>query len=588
MDSSRSLASSRFGAAFYAWLRARWTARLALRSDIKLALAASLAWAVLYNVQFWHQAIEAMWSPTPRAALFLLSLFVVVVCLQALLLALVPTRLGMRIAASVLFPVAALGSYFANAYGAVMNQDMLRNVLQTDPAEVGALINFDLIAHFVLLGVLPALLVWRIALPSSTWRAGLRQRLIFIGAALVLCSVALFACSANYAVFFRAHKPVRYSLSPAAPVVSLAGLLSAERRRDPHAPLINVAGAVQRTAAPGRKPLVLFLVVGETARAADFQLGGYARATNPRLEGMPGLVYYDHATSCGTSTAISVPCMFSHLPRERFDVEQADRYTNLLDSLVKAGLSVEWRDNNAGCKGVCARVVDVAYPGESDRLHCPNSYCYDEVMLSDLTARLDAVRTDTVVIFHAIGSHGPAYSERYPPQFEIFKPACRSNELQHCSREEIVNAYDNSIAYTDYMLSRQIQLLQAHADRLDSVLLYASDHGESLGEQGIYLHGMPYGFAPRVQKEVPMLFWASNGYRERTGLSMACMRSHAHDAVSHDNIYHTVLGAMAVRDAAYDPAMDLFAGCRGSMPQVTKNAARRHEPIAFVANQRLK
>jgi lipid A ethanolaminephosphotransferase len=588
MDSSRSLASTRFGAAFYAWLRARWTARLALRSDVALALAASLAWAVLYNLQFWHQAIDAMWSPTPRAALFLVSLFVVVVCLQALLLALVPTRLGMRIAASALFPIAALGSYFANAYGAVMNEDMLRNVLQTDAAEVGGLVNFDLVAHFVLLGVIPALLVWRIALPSSTWRVRLRQRLIFIGSTLALCAVALFACSANYAVFFRAHKPVRYSLSPAAPVVSLAGLLSAEQRRDPHAPLINVAGTVQRTAAPGHKPLVLFLVVGETARAADFQLGGYARATNPRLEGVPGLVYYDHAASCGTSTAISVPCMFSHLSRERFDVEQADRYTNLLDSLVKAGLTVEWRDNNAGCKGVCARVVNLAYPGTSDPVHCPNSYCYDEVMLSDLTARLDTLQHDTVVIFHTIGSHGPAYSERYPPQFEIFKPACRSHELQRCSREEIVNAYDNSIAYTDYVLSRQIALLQAHADRLDSVLLYASDHGESLGEQGIYLHGMPYGFAPRVQKEVPMLFWASHGFQERTGLSMACMRSHAHDAVSHDNIYHTVLGAMAVHDAVYDPAMDLFAGCRTSTPPITKNAPPKHDPIAFVANQRLK
>jgi lipid A ethanolaminephosphotransferase len=566
MDSSRSLASTRFGAAFYAWLRVRLTARLALPSDAALALVASLAWAALYNLQFWHQAISAMWHPTPRAALFLVSLFVVVVCLQALLLALVPTRLGMRIAGSALFVIAALGSYFASAYGAVMNQDMMRNVIETDPAEVGGLINFDLLAHVVMLGVIPAVLFWRIALPASTWRVRLRQRLVFIGSALALCAVALFACSANYAVLFREHKPVRYALSPGAPIVSLAGLLSA-RQRDPHAPLIDVAGNVQRTEAPARRPLVLFLVVGETARAANFQLGGYARATNPRLQAVPGLVYFDHATSCGTSTAISVPCMFSHLPRAQFDVDRADRYTNLLDTLMKASLAVEWRDNNAGCKGVCARVVKTAYPGESDAVHCPNSYCYDEVMLSDLPARLDTLQRDTVVIFHAIGSHGPAYAERYPPQFEVFKPACRSNELQRCSEQEIVNAYDNSIAYTDYVLSRQIELLQANADRFDSVLLYASDHGESLGEQGIYLHGMPYSFAPRVQKEVPMLFWASRGYLQRTGLSMGCMRAHSHDPVSHDNVYHTVLGAMAVRDAVYDPKLDILAPCRAATPQ---------------------
>jgi lipid A ethanolaminephosphotransferase len=254
-------------------------------------------------------------------------------------------------------------------------------------------------------------------------------------------------------------------------------------------------------------------------------------------------------------------------PVQHFNVDRADRYTNLLDTLTKAEFDVEWRDNNAGCKGVCARVVRVAYPGESDPVHCPNSYCYDEVMLSDLAARLETLRQDTVVIFHAIGSHGPAYAQRYPPHFEVFKPACRSNELQRCTKEEVVNAYDNSIVYTDHVLARQIDLLQANASRFDSVLLYASDHGESLGEQGIYLHGMPYAFAPRVQKEVPMLFWASRGYVERTGLSMSCVQARSHDAVSHDNLYHTVLGALAVRNAVYDPELDILARCRSAVPQ---------------------
>jgi lipid A ethanolaminephosphotransferase len=566
MNSSSSLTQTRFGAAFYAWLRDRWTG-LALRSDVVLILVVSIAWAALYNLQFWHQAIVAMWHPAPGAALFLLSLFVVVVCLQALLLALAPTRVGLRVAASALFLVAAASSFFASDYGAVMNQDMMRNVIETDPAEVGGLMSFDLLAHLLVLGVAPAVLVWRVTLPSSTWRAQLRQRLIFIGSVLGICAVALFACSANYAVFFREHKTVRYELSPAAPVVSFARLLAEKEKRDPHAPLIDPAGSVQRIAAVNGKPLVLFLVVGETARAANFQLGGYTRATNPELSSRPDLVYFDHATSCGTSTAISVPCMFSHLPRARFDVDQADRYTNLLDSVAKAGFAVEWRDNNAGCKGVCARVVRAAYPGKADPVRCPNSYCYDEVMLTDLAAKLENVQRDMVVIFHTIGSHGPAYSERYPAQFEVFKPACRSNELQRCSPQEVVNAYDNSILYTDHVLAKQIDLLQANASRFDSVLLYASDHGESLGEQGIYLHGMPYAFAPRVQKEVPMLFWASRGYVERTGLSMSCLEARSHDAISHDNLYHTVLGALAVRNAVYEPGLDVLAQCRSALPQ---------------------
>ena len=567
MDSTRTWAPTQLAAALFAWLRSRWALRPALPSDVALALLAALAWTLLYNLQFWHQAIAAMWHPTPRAALFLVSLLVVVVCLQALLLLLMPTRVGMRIATSVLFLLAALGSYFASAYGAVMNQDMMRNVIETDAAEVGGLLNLDLAAHILLLGVAPAVLVWRIALPSSTWHVRLRQRLIAIGSVLMLCIAALFACSANYAVFFREHKPVRYLLSPAAPVVSLAGLLAANERHDPGAPLIDPAGKVQRTAAVSdSKPLVMFLVVGETARAANFQLGGYERATNPRLRGRGDVVYFDHATSCGTATAISVPCMFSHLPRAEFDVDQAHRYTNLLDTLVKADFAVEWRENDGGCKGVCARVAQVSYRSESDPALCPNSYCYDEVMLRDLPGRLAALQRDSVVIFHGIGSHGPAYSQRYPPQFEVFKPACSSNELQRCSGQEIVNAYDNSIVYADYLLAKQIELLQASAGLFDSVLLYLSDHGESLGEQGLYLHGMPYSFAPRTQKEVPMLFWASQGYIERTGLSAKCVQARSHADVSHDNLYHTVLGALAVRDKVYDPALDILAGCRAALP----------------------
>jgi len=567
MNSSRSLTETRFGAAFYAWLRDRWTAGLALHSDVALILVVATTWAVLYNLQFWHLSVAAMWHPSAGAALFLTSLFVVVLCLQALLLALVPTRVGLRIAASALFLVAAGTSFFASDYGAIMNTEMMRNLIETDRAEVGGLMSFDLVAHLLVLGALPAVLVWRVTLPPITWRAQLKQRLIFIGALLAVCAAALFASSANYAVFFREHKTIRYALSPASPVVSLARLLSAKEKRDPNAPLIDPAGNVQRTAGVHDKPLVLFLVVGETARAANFQLGGYSRATNPELSGRQDLVYFDHATSCGTSTAISVPCMFSHLPREKFDVEQADRYTNLLDSVTKAGFAVEWRDNNAGCKGVCARVVQVAYPGKADPVHCPNSYCYDEVMLSDLAAKLEHVQQDTVVVFHLIGSHGPAYSERYPPQFEEFKPACRSNELQRCTSQEVVNAYDNSIRYTDHVLAQQIDLLQANASRFDSVLMFASDHGESLGEQGIYLHGMPYAFAQRVQKEVPMLFWASRGYVERTGLSMSCLQAHAHAAISHDSLYHTVLGALALSNAVYDRSLDFLAQCRSALPQ---------------------
>jgi lipid A ethanolaminephosphotransferase len=183
-------------------------------------------------------------------------------------------------------------------------------------------------------------------------------------------------------------------------------------------------------------------------------------------------------------------------------------------------------------------------------------------MLTDLASKLQNITRDTVIVFHQIGSHGPAYAERYPPQFERFKPACHTNELHDCTREEVINAYDNSIAYTDHVLAKQINSLQAADDHLDSMLIYMSDHGESLGEQGVYLHGLPYGFAPHQQKEVPFLLWTSRGFEQRTQLDEACLRTRSQQPASHDNLYHTVLGAGDIRNSVYDPKLDVLSACR--------------------------
>lgn len=550
----------------------RGKVRFHCASEIRFALCASLAWALLYNFSFWEQAAQAMWQPSWHAALFLTALFVLVLLLQTILVLLIPTRALMRIAVAVLFVVAAASAHFSANYGALMNEDMMRNVFETDLAEAGSLVTAEFLMQIFFLGLLPAWLISRVTLPPMRWWPSLLRRVGYISIALLLCVADLFACSADYAVFFREHKPIRFALSPGAPAVSTVALLNDARGR--HAGPVRLAGGpVERMMQQNTaRPLVLFLVVGETARAANFQLGGYARPTNPELNGQDGLVYFDHVTACGTSTAVSVPCMFSNLGRAAFKVDEAGGYTNLVDALAAAGFDVEWRDNNAGCKGVCERVRQVSYAAHSDAELCPNAYCYDEVMLQGLSARLRKLTRDTVIVFHQIGSHGPAYHERYPPEFERFQPACQSNELQRCTAQEVVNAYDNTIAYTDHVLARLIATLRASADRVDGLLLYASDHGESLGEQGIYLHGLPYRFAPDFQTGVPMLFWASEAYALRTGLDLNCARSMAGEPLSHDNLYHTILGATGTRNDAYDARQDFLSTCR--IPQVHRYALR--------------
>ncbi|HEY0686780.1 MAG TPA: phosphoethanolamine--lipid A transferase [Steroidobacter sp.] len=546
----------------YARLRERWATGIVCSSDVTFAFGVSFIWLLLYNVRFWELSADAMWHAGVGSFLFMVSLFVVAWTVLALLLLLLPGRWLIRAGASLLFVIAALGAYFCSEYGAIMNQEMMRNVLQTDRAEVTALMSPDLWLHLVLLGCVPAILVWRVQLPRTTWRAQLGRRALAIVVALALAVAGMFANSADYATFFRAHKPIRYTLNPVAQVVSMIGMVADSRDSRADQPLADPAGKVERTAAPAAKPLVLFLVIGETARAANFQLGGYARETNPELSKISGLTYFSNVTSCGTSTAISVPCLFSHLPRADFKVDEAERYTNLLDSLVRAGFDVQWRDNNSGCKGVCARVTSIDYNQSRDPRYCQGSNCYDEVMLADLPEVLSRIQRDTVFVFHQKGSHGPAYSERYPADRERFKPACRSNQLQHCSQQEIANAYDNTIAYTDHVLARQIGLLRDQAFRLDSLLIYVSDHGESLGENGIFLHGMPYAFAPAVQKDVPMMMWTSEGYLRRSQVQPDCLGAAAKLPISHDFFYHTVLGAAEVRNQVYDRGLDLTAGCR--------------------------
>lgn len=273
------------------------------------------------------------------------------------------------------------------------------------------------------------------------------------------------------------------------------------------------------------------------------------------------MFYFRDVRSCGTATAVSVPCMFSDLPRDEFELSKADHRDTVLDVMQRAGLAVSWIDNQSGCKGVCARVP--TRDAEADHpSSCSDGECLDDALLYALSAELPRVSADSVIVMHSMGSHGPAYYRRVPKDHEVFSPTCATERIETCSREQIVNAYDNTIAYTDFVLAGLIDRLAARADTIDSVLLYVSDHGESLGEGGLYLHGQPYLIAPEVQKKVPMLFWFSPGAGKRIGLDAACLRERLTEPASHDFVSHTLLGLTEVRTGIYRPGLDLLRGCR--------------------------
>lgn len=534
--------------------------RSRLSAESLFIFGAPVLWLALYNFRFWEASATAMWRPSLGSAAFMVSLFILAALAQTLLLVLLP-RVLLKPVACAAFIVAALVAYFSDSFGVYMDKDMLRNVFATETAEVAGLISFKLIAYFVLLGLLPCVLIYKLPLARIGWRQRFKERAGLMALVLMLSLAGLFALSPAYASFFREHKPIRYLLNPVSAVYNSAELLIKQHSRREPATVVQMGGPVTRVAPATDKPLMMFLVVGETARAGNFQLDGYPRPTNPELSRLDDLIYFKNARSCGTATETSLPCIFSGLGREHFDIDDAKHQTNLLDLLAQAGFDVQWRDNNTGCKGVCARIEHIEYHPDNVP-NCHTQYCHDENMASDLPGLLEGLKHDSVIVFHQIGSHGPAYWERYPPQFERFKPACQSTQLDRCAREAVVNAYDNTIAYTDHNLARQIELLRQASDRVDSLLVYVSDHGESLGEHGVYLHGMPYSIAPDNQKQVPLMVWMSSGYQQRSGIDAACLRAKVEAPLSHDNIFHSVMGALGVRNGLYQESLDIFATCR--------------------------
>ncbi|NBU25471.1 MAG: phosphoethanolamine transferase, partial [Gammaproteobacteria bacterium] len=327
----------------------------------------------------------------------------------------------------------------------------------------------------------------------------------------------------------------------------------------------GAAGGAAGTVAADR-PFVFLLVVGETARAANFGLAGYARQTTPELAKLPGLVYFTEVSSCGTSTAISVPCMFSDLGREGFSPERVKARDNLIDIVGKAGWARRWYGNNTDCKGVCRDVEERRADPRVHAEHCkPGQPCMDGAIFRDFERDLASVAPRQMVVLHMLGSHGPGYHLRYPPEFSRFEPACRRTDFSKCPVEEVVNAYDNTLLYSDHLLAGAIAALARLGPGVDSAMLFVSDHGESLGENGLFLHAMPYAVAPRVQTHVPMVFWASPGVADRLGIDMACIAARRGEPLSHDNLFHSVLGLLDVQTPVRKRELDLFEPCRRPM-----------------------
>jgi lipid A ethanolaminephosphotransferase len=538
----------------------------AFRSVWGLAL-----WLTLVgNVPLWQRLAGLDQSLAQRAAL-MFALGAMVLGGTAALLSLVHWPRVYRVAASLLVLVTAFNSYFMWEYKVVIDSTMLSNVVHTDANEVRDLLSWRLLLSVLLIAAPALWWIWRCPMPARSLWAYLGRNALRVVVGLVVVVAAVLAGYQGLSSLMRNDKPLRYMINPVNSFYASAVLLAEQLPRE--ARVLKPVGEDARLgasyASQSRAPLMV-LVVGETARAENWQLNGYPRPTTPRLltwQTQGDLLNFSKATSCGTNTQVSVPCMFSPLTRQEGG-DKSPNEENLLDVLQRAGLAVLWIDNQSGCKGVCDRVPHVATHTLQVPGLCGDGECGDLVMLDGLDARIEALdparrAKGVVLVMHQMGSHGPAYYKRRPPELRRFQPECASATLSDCPADQLVNAYDNTLVQTDAFLDGVLKWLKSRADEglNDTGLIYMSDHGESLGENGLYLHGVPYAFAPEQQTHVPMVSWLSPGMQTRKGADQACLRQRAAEPVSHDNLFDTVLGLMDVNTQAYRPALDAFKSC---------------------------
>ncbi len=535
--------------------------RRVLKTPETLIFLVSIWIALSCNTGYW-QVIVANQPIGPLLILgYFTSFLLLTIGLISLVLMLLAFGPATRIVLGLALVIAAGTSYFTYRYGTLFDPGMMTNVIETDRAEALELVNRSLLIVIALFGVVPAISIWRYPLGPRSVPVAMLHRSIGLIVALALIVGPLLANQKEIYSVARNHHELRHMIAPvnivSASYVSIRDRL--EKPREYHQVALDATHPNAKE--QQRKPIVHVLIVGETARASNFSLNGYALNTNPEL-GPKDDIRFLAAGSCGTATAVSLPCMFSLQERGNFDRDGSNSEDNLLDVASRAGYEVVWIDNGNGCKGICARVAnrDVHEMNLADI--CPEGVCYDEVLVEELRQILPTITKDTLVILHQLGSHGPAYFRRYPNGYRMFQPDCRSPNFGDCTQQEISNSYDNTIAYTDHVIAAAINELATHSGEFDTSLVYVSDHGESLGEHNLYLHGMPYGLAPAEQITVPMVFWLGGHASKKDQTMFSCIDKTTAGAVSHDNLFHTELGLLGISTTAYRADLDIFSRCR--------------------------
>ena len=524
----------------------------------QLVFFSALFFILFDNSTFFHHILE-VYPFLFKNFLFLASLAAGCTLAIALFLTLITSICSTKPLLILFLLVSSVAAYVMDTYDTVIDHIMIQNIVETSWGETSDLLSLRMVGYIFVLGLLPSYAVYRVAVQKESFKRATFRKIRDVFIVLVAVFAIVLTFSKFYTSFFREHEPLRWYSNPIYYVYSLSKYMN--KNFSLHEVKLASLGLdatiteeIEDDKEPAAKKLVI-LVVGEAARADHFSLDGYPRETNPLLK-KEDLVSFSKMFSCGTSTAYSVPCMFSVFPRAEFNSRKGKETENVLDVLQHTGkIDILWRDNNSDSKGVALRVPYENYRDSANNTICEDGECRDEGMLVGLDQYIEQHEgKDLLIVLHQMGNHGPAYYKRYPKQFEQFTPTCRTNQLEDCSQDEIINAYDNALLYTDYFLAKIISFLKTYDKDHKTAMIYLSDHGESLGENGVYLHGLPYMIAPDAQKHIGAVMWFGEQAKEHFNL----LEQKKDKELSHDNLFHTLLGFFAVKTAVYDKELDIL------------------------------
>lgn len=451
-------------------------------------------------------------------------------------------------------------SYAILKYKIVFNYEMFINIIETNSAEASSYLNIYSALFTFVFGVIPSIWVAKLDFKSRKFKTYLFQNILgLLIAALAIVSIYKTSYK-DYVSVGRNNRYIRGYIVPAH-VYQLAKHVKKLYFSEP-IPYVQQGLDATFIEPTNNKPNLVVFVLGETARAKNYPEYGYLRNTTPHTDNLK-MISVKNVQTCGTATATSVPCMFSSLKRSNYSLGRAANQDNVIDIIDRAGIASLWVENDGGDKDVAKSITKIDIDVSNNKF-CDGSTCQDLIFPANLDNYLNqlnktAPNKNKLIVMHIIGSHGPTYYKRYPQDKTLFSPACERSDIENCSDIEITNVYDNSIAYTDLVLKQLVLGLKKQSSNYNTALTYISDHGESLGENGIYLHGTPYAFAPDEQTHVPWMFWLSPEYISANKINIAQFTQYiTTNNFSQDNIFATLLDMLNVKTNVLNIKDSLF------------------------------